>query len=70
MNIKQITMANFKNYEQQTYTFHNQTVVMGKNGTGKTTIAEAMVWCLFGTDITGVSKQDQKLLRLGKRTCP
>lgn len=67
MNIKQITMANFKNYEQQTYTFHNQTVVMGKNGTGKTTIAEAMVWCLFGTDITGVSKQDQKLLRLGKK---
>lgn len=67
MKITKITMINFKNYVQQTYTFHDQTVVMGKNGEGKTTIAEAIAWCLFGSDLTGATKQDQKLLRLGKK---
>ena len=54
MIIKGIRMRNFRQYvdvdlEFSTDPDRNITLVMGDNGTGKTTLAQAFTWCLFGT---------------------
>lgn len=53
MLIKNITMHNFRQYVDSSVEFatdpdRNITLVMGDNGTGKTTLAQAFLWCLYG----------------------
>ena len=53
MLIKSIKMENFRQYENSELIFStdpekNITLVMGDNGTGKTTLAQAFLWCLYG----------------------
>lgn len=52
MIIKKITMSNFRQYINSEVEFSsdpdkNITLVMGDNGTGKTTLAQAFLWCLY-----------------------
>ena len=53
MLLKTITLTNFRQFNgTQTVTFsenrdRNVTVIMGENGSGKTTIAQAFKWCLY-----------------------
>ena len=54
MIIEGIRMHNFRQYMDVSLEFStdpdkNITLVMGDNGTGKTTLAQAFTWCLFGT---------------------
>jgi len=58
MNIilKEMTLTNFKGIRSKTFTFNESiNVIRGKNATGKTTILDAFLWCLFGKD-----SQDRK----------
>lgn len=53
MIIKNITLKNFRQYIDTAIEFatdadQNITVVMGDNGTGKTTLAQAFQWALYG----------------------
>ena len=53
MKIKYIELKNFRQFkdlrlEFSTDTSKNVTIVMGNNGTGKTTLAQAFSWCLYG----------------------
>ena len=53
MIIKEIRMHNFRQYKDASLQFsvdpeRNITLVMGDNGTGKTTLAQAFLWCLYG----------------------
>ena len=53
MLIKSISMHNFRQYVDSSVEFatdpdRNITLVMGDNGTGKTTLAQAFLWCLYG----------------------
>ena len=54
MYFKQITLQNFRQFkEKTTVTFStdhvkNVTIIMGDNGTGKTSFAQAFTWCLYG----------------------
>lgn len=53
MIIKSITLKNFRQFIDTTIEFatnaeKNITVVMGDNGTGKTTLAQAFQWALYG----------------------
>lgn len=53
MIIKNITLKNFRQFVDTTIEFatdaeKNITVVMGDNGTGKTTLAQAFQWALYG----------------------
>lgn len=53
MIIKNITLKNFRQYKNTAIEFatdgdKNITVVMGDNGTGKTTLAQAFQWALYG----------------------
>ena len=51
MNIKSITLQNFKGCKNAAYTFDGKNVtVCGANGSGKTTIFDAFTWLLFGKD--------------------
>ncbi len=52
MIIKSIRMKNFRQYLDSEVVFStdekkNITLVMGDNGTGKTTLAQAFLWCLY-----------------------
>ena len=52
MLIKSIEMINFRQYTSSKVEFatdenKNVTLVMGDNGTGKTTLAQAFLWCLY-----------------------
>ena len=67
MKFTSITLHNFRNHKDTEFTLYDETVISGANGVGKSSIAEAIVWCLFGTDITGALKQDADLLREGAK---
>jgi len=55
MLITSITLSDFRQFKgTQTVEFatdsnKNVTVIMGENGSGKTTFAQAFTWCLYGT---------------------
>ena len=55
MLLKSITLTDFRNFKGvQSIEFaddsqKNVTVIMGENGSGKTTFAQAFTWCLYGT---------------------
>ncbi len=54
MLLKHLKIKNFRQFKgEQIITFaddniKNVTVIMGDNGTGKTTLAQAFTWCLYG----------------------
>lgn len=68
MRIESITLENFRCHEHMEIQFSPVTAIYGHNGAGKSTIAEAVVWCLYGTDILGKSKQDENLMHIGSKS--
>lgn len=54
MLIKSIKLENFRQFRNESIDFafgdngQNVTIIIGENGTGKTTFAQAFFWCLFG----------------------
>ena len=50
IEIKEITLKNFKGLRDQKIEFNKNTNIYGSNGTGKTTIFDAFTWLLFGKD--------------------
>lgn len=54
MLLKSIKLANFRQFLNEEITFasgengKNVTIILGENGTGKTTFAQAFFWCLYG----------------------
>ena len=52
MKFKKITIENFKSIGSNPITvnldFNNTTLLLGYNGAGKTSIFEAIVWCIYG----------------------
>jgi DNA repair exonuclease SbcCD ATPase subunit len=58
MILRRIHIQNFKGCKDREIDFSNKTSVKGMNGSGKTTIADAVMWVLFGKDSTGASSFD------------
>lgn len=49
MILKHIHLINFKKYEKASITFDNSMVgIFGNNGAGKSSLFEAVTWCLYG----------------------
>lgn len=49
IELKTMTLQNFKKERSKTITFAHNTIISGGNETGKSTIYDAYLWCLFGT---------------------
>lgn len=49
MVLKNLQLTNFRQYQQLSLSFRDGvTGIVGRNGSGKSTILEAILWCLFG----------------------
>ena len=54
MLLQSIKLINFRQFRKEQITFadgtdgKNVTIILGENGTGKTTFAQAFFWCLYG----------------------
>jgi len=54
MILKSLILKNFRQFHDSTINFahgnqqKNVTIVIGDNGTGKTTLEQAVIWCLYG----------------------
>lgn len=58
MKLKKLHIQNFKGCKDREIDFGNKTSIKGVNGSGKTTVADAAMWVLFGKDSTGASTFD------------
>lgn len=54
MLLKSIKLENFRQFRNESIDFaqgidgKNVTIIIGENGTGKTTFAQAFFWCMYG----------------------
>ena len=55
IQIKKLSIINFKGIEKMEIDFSGKTNISGDNATGKTTIFDSITWLLFGKD-----SQDRK----------
>lgn len=67
MHLTELTLHNFRTHSDLTVSLSRRTVIRGHNATGKSSLAEAIVWCLYGTDKSGASKQDEQLILDSKK---
>lgn len=58
IELKSISLQNFKGSASRTIEFGNRTSIFGANATGKTTIMDGFSWLLFDKDSTGATKFD------------
>ncbi|WP_426473397.1 ATP-binding protein [Chryseobacterium balustinum] len=52
VQLKRLSLLNFKGIRNLSIDFDNNTNIFGDNGTGKTTIFDSILWLLFGKDST------------------
>ena len=61
IRIQRLELTNFKCFKHKEITFDGDvTTIRGRNGVGKTTIADAILWCLFGKNTQGQADFDLK----------
>lgn len=66
MQIKKLTLRNFRNYEEEEFTFsEGLNVLFGKNGQGKTNCAEAVFYLCTGSSLR--IRHDKQLIRIGEK---
>lgn len=58
MFLKKISIQNFKGCRERQIDFGNRTAIKGVNGSGKTTVADAVMWVLFNKDSSGATTFD------------
>lgn len=76
MLLQSIKLTNFRQFRNGTIDFaggadgKNVTIIIGENGTGKTTFAQAFFWCLYGetafSDKSILNKKTEKEMRPGQ----
>ncbi len=67
MKLVSMELKNYRRYEHQIITFPEGLIgIVGKNGTGKSTLIEAIAWCLYGSDVTRRRKGDIRRTEAGE----
>lgn len=56
ITLKNLKISNFKGIKEKSIDFSSKTKILGRNGAGKSTIFDAMLWLLFGKDSSGSAK--------------
>lgn len=64
--IKNITLTNFRQHSHVTINLDKLNIIIGENGSGKTSILEAICYALYGTTSSGAYKKE--LLKYGTKT--
>ncbi len=59
IKFKQLTLENFKNHKKLEVNFTDITHIEGRNGSGKSSVGDAITWLLYGIDTIG-NKLDPK----------
>jgi len=70
ITIESLTLTAFKGIKSLHIDFKNQTDIYGANGTGKTTIADAVNWLLFGKDSSDRKDFEIKTLDIFGKVIP
>jgi DNA repair protein SbcC/Rad50 len=71
IKLSQISLLNYKGVKNESFQFtERETFISGANGTGKTTVFDAFVWCLFGKDHQGRSDYQLKTVNRYGQTVP
>lgn len=68
MRLQEIELTNFRSYDHETIQFTDgRTLMIGENGTGKSTLIDAIAWCLTGQcrGVDGRGQGQKNLIRLG-----
>lgn len=68
--IKSLSLTNFKGIKNLELDFEEETDIFGANGTGKTTVADAFTWLLFGKDTTDRKDFEIKTLDANGKVIP
>lgn len=56
ITLKNLKISNFKGIKEKSIDFSSKTKILGRNGAGKSSIFDAMLWLLFGKDSSGSAK--------------
>ena len=75
LKIQTIRLRNWKCYQDETIRFQNSDdrniwIVFGQNGFGKTSLLEAIQWCLYGTDAVSSAELATRFNRVAVRNDP
>ena len=69
MFIKKITLQNFKKFENLELSLKNRNEIYGKNGEGKSTIKDAIIFCFYGRTPNGNLAESTKFIKDGTTKC-
>lgn len=71
ISLKKLVILNFKAIRNLTINFQGlETQICGDNGTGKTSVIDAFLWCLFGKDSTNRSDSNFNIKTLDSNNKP
>lgn len=70
VQLKRLSLLNFKGIRNLSIDFDNNTNIFGDNGTGKTTIFDSILWLLFGKDSTDRKDFELKTLDSDNNVIP
>jgi DNA repair protein SbcC/Rad50 len=67
MRIKSLRLINFKNfYDETTFDFQDHNLILGKNGVGKSTIKDAILFCFYNRTAEGSLSESTRHISNGK----
>jgi exonuclease SbcC len=69
MLIKRIKLQNFKKFQNKEFEFKEENKIYGKNGEGKSTIADAIFFCFYGRTSEGSLAESTKYIKDGEAKC-
>jgi exonuclease SbcC len=68
MILKKLRLGNFRRFENLEIRFTDGIIgIVGRNGAGKSTILEAVLWCLYGNKAARTGKDDIKRQNAGEK---